>query len=106
MMERVMLIVVEIIVVVVVCGFCFFFKQKTAYEVRMSDWSSDVCSSDLAEDALERHRRPRRGARQDDRGHRTAAQASRSVSPAGHPAGEGLPALWPARHRQDRKSVV
>src|SRR3546814_2414926 len=26
----------------------FFFKQKTAYEVRMSDWSSDVCSSDLA----------------------------------------------------------
>src|SRR3546814_11517739 len=25
-----------------------FFKQKTAYEVRMSDWSSDVCSSDLA----------------------------------------------------------
>src|SRR3546814_10184089 len=25
----------------------FFFKQKTAYEVRMSDWSSDVCSSDL-----------------------------------------------------------
>src|SRR3546814_6880634 len=28
--------------------FCFFFfKQKTAYEVRISDWSSDVCSSDL-----------------------------------------------------------
>src|SRR3546814_9519120 len=29
--------------------FFFFFKQKTAYEVRISDWSSDVCSSDLAE---------------------------------------------------------
>src|SRR3546814_10306064 len=29
----------------------FFFKQKTAYEMRISDWSSDVCSSDLAEDA-------------------------------------------------------
>src|SRR3546814_3540200 len=28
--------------------FFFFFKQKTAYEVRISDWSSDVCSSDLA----------------------------------------------------------
>src|SRR3546814_4691746 len=28
--------------------FVFFFKQKTAYEVRISDWSSDVCSSDLA----------------------------------------------------------
>src|SRR3546814_371854 len=29
--------------------FCFFFKQKTAYEMRISDWSSDVCSSDLEE---------------------------------------------------------
>src|SRR3546814_3965369 len=29
-----------------VCSF-FFFKQKTAYEMRISDWSSDVCSSDL-----------------------------------------------------------
>src|SRR3546814_1549743 len=27
--------------------FLFFFKQKTAYEMRISDWSSDVCSSDL-----------------------------------------------------------
>src|SRR3546814_4717924 len=27
----------------------FFFKQKTAYEMRISDWSSDVCSSDLEE---------------------------------------------------------
>src|SRR3546814_12464274 len=31
----------------VVCDCCFFFKQKTAYEMRISDWSSDVCSSDL-----------------------------------------------------------
>src|SRR3546814_3622158 len=29
--------------------FCFFFKQKTAYEMRISDWSSDGCSSDLIE---------------------------------------------------------
>src|SRR3546814_10412200 len=29
------------------CRFFFFFKQKTAYEMRISDWSSDVCSSDL-----------------------------------------------------------
>src|SRR3546814_4701690 len=35
--------------------FFFFFKQKTAYEMRISDWSSDVCSSDL--DQL-RHRLP------------------------------------------------
>src|SRR3546814_4751848 len=34
------------------CWSCFFFfKQKTAYEMRMSDWSSDVCSSDLDLDA-------------------------------------------------------
>src|SRR3546814_1514179 len=31
-----------------VCCFVFFFKQKTAYEMRISDWSSDVCSSDLS----------------------------------------------------------
>src|SRR3546814_2637089 len=31
------------------CLFFFFFKQKTAYEMRISDWSSDVCSSDLLE---------------------------------------------------------
>src|SRR3546814_4710543 len=29
----------------------FFFKQKTAYEMRISDWSSDVCSSDLPDSA-------------------------------------------------------
>src|SRR3546814_10539049 len=29
------------------CILIFFFKQKTAYEMRISDWSSDVCSSDL-----------------------------------------------------------
>src|SRR3546814_3365491 len=29
------------------CVQIFFFKQKTAYEMRISDWSSDVCSSDL-----------------------------------------------------------
>src|SRR3546814_8326554 len=32
----------------------FFFKQKTAYEMRISDWSSDVCSSDLLRTALQR----------------------------------------------------
>src|SRR3546814_1320594 len=37
------------LIVLVVCSlFFFFFKQKTAYEMRISDWSSDVCSSDLA----------------------------------------------------------
>src|SRR3546814_4376908 len=45
----------------------FFFKQKTAYEMRISDWSSDVCSSDLllvhvAEEGLEHEQGPDRGA--------------------------------------------
>src|SRR3546814_5523508 len=52
------------------CCLFFFFKQKTAYEMRISDWSSDVCSSDLitanrkASHAVLRHRfrdRPQRG---------------------------------------------
>src|SRR3546814_6903140 len=34
------------------CFSFFFFKQKTAYEMRISDWSSDVCSSDLVNGAL------------------------------------------------------
>src|SRR3546814_2391045 len=37
----------------------FFFKQKTAYEMRISDWSSDVCSSDLLE--ATRQRETKRG---------------------------------------------
>src|SRR3546814_2725110 len=36
------------------CSCFFFFKQKPAYEMRISDWSSDVCSSDL--DPLQRIR--------------------------------------------------
>src|SRR3546814_2787615 len=35
--------------------FSFFFKQKTAYEMRISDWSSDVCSSDLRDLGGARH---------------------------------------------------
>src|SRR3546814_11847917 len=47
---------------VAVCFSFFFFKQKTAYEMRISDWSSDVCSSDLT-------------ARQCHRDHRIATAA-------------------------------
>src|SRR3546814_15371867 len=48
-----MLLIVSVLYVCVslyclcLCVFFFFFKQKTAYEMRISDWSSDVCSSDL-----------------------------------------------------------
>src|SRR3546814_6974945 len=40
--------------------FFFFFKQKTAYEMRISDWSSDVCSSDLGDTGGAIARRKRR----------------------------------------------
>src|SRR3546814_10458214 len=48
----------------------FFFKQKTAYEMRISDWSSDVCSSDLRAPGLKMPEAPalrRRGGRTDRR---------------------------------------
>src|SRR3546814_3428417 len=38
----------SVFVCILFCVCFFFFKQKTAYEMRISDWSSDVCSSDLA----------------------------------------------------------
>src|SRR3546814_557710 len=36
-----------------ICVLFFFFKQKTAYEMRISDWSSDVCSSDLFDSEIQ-----------------------------------------------------
>src|SRR3546814_9659457 len=46
----------DVIVVGCCCVVCFFFfKQKTAYELRISDWSSDVCSSDLLLFVVGRH---------------------------------------------------
>src|SRR3546814_9184375 len=81
------------------CGFCsltrylvlclccliiFFFKQKTAYEMRISDWSSDVCSSDL------RHTGdPPCGPSYSARGARTTRRSAPLRSPAR--------AAWPPR---------
>src|SRR3546814_2825334 len=41
-----LLVYISCVFIVILFSF-FFFKQKTAYEMRISDWSSDVCSSDL-----------------------------------------------------------
>src|SRR3546814_5288972 len=63
--------------------FFFFFKQKTAYEMRISDWSSDVCSSDLHEGepgrdgAPARHRQAVAAARHQCRIHRHAGLQGR-----------------------------
>src|SRR5213082_1093009 len=46
---------------VILYGVIFFFKQKTAYEIVSGDWSSDVCSSDLAKEGR-RYRLPDRAA--------------------------------------------
>src|SRR3546814_2442746 len=43
----VLLSLYDLVMVLLYDFFFFFFKQKTAYEMRISDWSSDVCSSDL-----------------------------------------------------------
>src|SRR3546814_7544717 len=84
-------------------GFFFFFKQKTAYEMRISDWSSDVCSSDLS--ARRRHRflcdlatvfAPKRSAR------RALFGSWREAAWRWRPASAGVPSI----PRKDRKSVV
>src|SRR3546814_18427393 len=63
--------------------FFFFFKQKAAYELRISDWSSDVCSSDLRRWRRWRNSRlhadRRRGRRDTDRRRRSDRRRRRSV---------------------------
>src|SRR3546814_12972125 len=55
----------------------FFFKQKTAYEMRISDWSSDVCSSDLSiRPRSDAQGRGGGGGRQRGTSHRSAASSS------------------------------
>src|SRR3546814_4659721 len=89
----------------------FFFKQKTAYEMRISDWSSDVCSSDLGS-------HPRRSAGADDiRNYAYAVLISSSrlsraalAQPCGEPFAQavriiglvGEQALW-RRHRAEQR---
>src|SRR3546814_18060430 len=71
----------------------FFFKQKTAYEMRISDWSSDVCSSDLADGES-------RGGRHTDRSIGCGGDRAEAVRRAG---GAGAPvagsAVAPPRRR-------
>src|SRR3546814_2121463 len=52
LLRIVMLYCDYLIVILLTYEFIFCFKQKTAYELRISDWSSDVCSSDLLKSSL------------------------------------------------------
>src|SRR3546814_8135730 len=47
MFTLLILVIYCLFIFIYIFVFFFFFKQKTAYEMRISDWSSDVCSSDL-----------------------------------------------------------
>src|SRR3546814_5578454 len=79
--------------------FFFFFKQKTAYEMRISDWSSDVCSSDL--------RRPR-GARhldQSDQDHRQG-HIFAEIGMGAHPRDKGRLARVAKRHLFPRPDLA
>src|SRR3546814_9690775 len=61
----------------------FFFKQKTAYEMRISDWSSDVCSSDLP--GSRRCRPPDAPRRPPPARHRLPKPAPRALRPTSPP---------------------
>src|SRR3546814_5430509 len=76
----------------------FFFKQKTAYEMRISDWSSDVCSSDLEADGQWREAPWRRAV---GRSHDHEQEAERHDDLGGQSGGQRV-----AARRIDRKSVV
>src|SRR3546814_18421230 len=81
----------------------FFYKQKKAYEMRISDWSSDVCSSDLD---VEKKEQPfdklRANGKEAADGHPPADRAGNRLRPAGHRAKRRpKPAT---RDRGDRKS--
>src|SRR3546814_6129301 len=86
-----------------------FFKQKTAYEMRISDWSSDVCSSDLTRNAEgiartldERHR-----TRRIDITRRMAPAQARRQARFGLARGNGrCTAQTQRKGCEDRKSVV
>src|SRR3546814_6927721 len=86
-------------------SFIFFVKQKTAYEVRISDWSSDVCSSEL---------RPRNGQRVAPawgRSHRSGSHArlsrgGRSAGGQGSAKGIRQTGLDHPYGRQDRRGQV
>src|SRR3546814_14544903 len=86
----------------------FFFKQKTAYERRISDWSSDVCSSDLGLPACLRRilatldniavRSEPEGLAIDDAGHALALQdLNVAGGPHGDPALDGMGADGPGQ---------
>src|SRR3546814_1064893 len=101
--------------------YLFFFKQKTAYDMRISDWSSDVCSSDLGiigalflrffrkslwpdgRSAIHRFSASRGQVRDDGRTHRSDRPRLRRCTP--NPCSNAPPALRPCQ-RSNRPVVL
>src|SRR3546814_19521468 len=73
---------------VALCCF-FFFKQKTAYEMRISDWSSDVCSSDLLCGSDQSGERPQDHRARERPWPLRRGQGARSVAQIGRASGRG-----------------
>src|SRR3546814_2646018 len=85
---------------------CFFFKQKTAYEMRISDWSSDVCSSDLDDPAFIRAATtPKRGIGQATLQVLGQYAAQREVSLLAAVAESGLESLRSEERRVGKECV-
>src|SRR3546814_8076600 len=78
----------------------FFFRQKTAYDFRISDWSSVVCSSDLGAALAKRHERRQRE-RQEEERRRQRPRLDERERRRGHECESE-----PDRSLEDRKSVV
>src|SRR3546814_3601936 len=98
--------VLQIYCCVMCAFFFFFFKQKTAYEMRISDWSSDVCSSDLPQVTARSRRGHGTGA---DDGARTARDlGGHGAGQLRHtgPNGPQAPVTASVPRSRDRKSVV
>src|SRR3546814_1608927 len=107
-------------IVLSLCVMFFFFKQKTAYELRISDWSSDVCSSDLEDlDGAARERKAHRGAEErrragrrqegrQDAGGKAAAQAMRRAVRLALSTSDGREATHEAgqRHLEEAEQVI
>src|SRR3546814_3202160 len=92
----------------------FFFKQKTAYEMRISDWSSDVCSSDLSVigiGGIARHADTRERGDVDDAARSGRQHRRQRIFHPEHATGQALaerivPGLHVHGLQSDRKSVV
>src|SRR3546814_11328553 len=76
--------------------YCFCFSQETAYEMRNSDWSSDVCSSDLPGAARAPVSGGARGGRRVSPP--SAACMAAPLAPSAHQGGDGLDRGAPRRH--------